>query len=188
MPTVTSSLNCCRYLANFFGRLFVLGTILVLASCSNNTEMIELQNYVQQTVNRPPGQIEPLPEFISYEAFTYSAASLRGPFDVPVDVTTALRNQRNNQVQPDPNRPREFLENFAIGSLTMVGTLARNEVTWGLIRDETGSIHRVMGGNYLGRNHGRIIAISETQIDLVEIVPTGDGGWIERPQTITLQD
>ena len=37
----------------------------------------------------------------------------------------------------------------------------------------------------MGRNHGRVISISETQIDLIEIVPSGAGGWIERPQTIS---
>jgi type IV pilus assembly protein PilP len=40
----------------------------------------------------------------------------------------------------------------------------------------------------MGRNHGRIVGIGERQIDVTEIVPTGDGGWIERPQTLTLQE
>jgi type IV pilus assembly protein PilP len=39
----------------------------------------------------------------------------------------------------------------------------------------------------MGKNHGRIVAIDERQIDVTEIVPTGDGGWIERPQTLTMQ-
>jgi type IV pilus assembly protein PilP len=42
-------------------------------------------------------------------------------------------------------------------------------------------------GNYIGRNDGRIVSIAERQIDVTEIVPTGDGGWIERPQTLTMQ-
>ena len=40
----------------------------------------------------------------------------------------------------------------------------------------------------MGKNHGRIVEITELQINLVEIVPTGSGGWIERPQSITLQE
>ncbi len=40
----------------------------------------------------------------------------------------------------------------------------------------------------MGRNHGRINAITDTQIDVVEIVPTGDGGWLERPQSILLNE
>jgi type IV pilus assembly protein PilP len=167
-------------------RLSAVIVSLLVGGCSNEAKMAELRAYVESVVSRPPGQIEPLPEFVSYVAFTYSAASLRGPFDIPVDAATALRNQLNGEVKPDETRPKEYLESFALGSLSMVGTLARSGQTWALIRDETNNINRVTVGNYMGRNYGRIVAIRETQIDLMEIVPTGDGGWIERPQSITL--
>jgi type IV pilus assembly protein PilP len=167
-------------------RLLSLCLVALLSACTDNEGMIALQDYVSSVVNRPPGVIEPPPEFVTYEAFTYSAASLRGPFDLPVDASAALRNQQNNLVRPDENRVREPLENFAIGNLAMVGTLGRGGETWALIRDENGSVTRVGVGNYLGRNHGRISAVTQNQVDIVEIVPTGDGGWIERPQSIPL--
>jgi len=167
-------------------RVLPVLAVLLLSACSNNDEMIELQNYVQQTVNRPPGQIEPIPSFSSYEPFQYSASSLRSPFDIPLDITQIIRNQ-SNDVRPDETRPRELLENFALNSLVMVGTISRDETDWVLILDETGLVSRATIGNYLGRNHGRITAVTENQIDLVEIVPTGDGSWMERPQTIVLR-
>lgn len=167
------------------GMLLIAG---LLSACSADDDMVEVQNYVQSVVNRAPGQIEPPPEFVSYVAFTYSAASLRGPFDIPIDAATALRNQQNDEVKPDENRPKEYLENFAVGGLTMVGTIARGGQIWALIRDETSNINRVTIGNFLGKNHGRIVAITETQISLTEIVPAGDGGWIERPQSISLSE
>jgi type IV pilus assembly protein PilP len=167
-------------------RVLLITAILLLAACSSNEEMIELQNYVQSTVNRPPGRIDPIPEFRSYEPFQYSAASLRSPFDVPLDITMIIRNQNNN-VSPDENRPREQLENYALSALTMVGIITRGDTDWALILDETGLVTRATIGNYMGRNHGRIIAISESQVELLEIVPTGDGFWMERPQTITLR-
>lgn len=158
--------------------------VLLVAGCSNNARMVELQDYVSSVVNRPPGQIEPPPQFVSYVAFTYSAASLRSPFDIPVDAATALRNQLNSEVKPDETRPKEGLESFALGALSMVGTLERDGQKWALILDETGRVNRVTTGNYMGRNYGRITSISDTQIAIMEIVPTGDGGWIERPTTI----
>jgi type IV pilus assembly protein PilP len=167
-------------------KLLPLGAILALAGCSGTDDMIALQNYVQSAVNRPPSAIEPLPAFVSYEPFTYSAASLRSPFDLPIDINELMRS-RNDEVQPDLNRTPEMLERFNLGSLAMMGTLSRSGVVWALIRDESGEISRVSIGNYMGRNHGRVISISETQIDLVEIVPTGSGGWVERPQTVLLQ-
>jgi type IV pilus assembly protein PilP len=175
-------MNIGKYTATGYRGAGALLAILLLASCSENDEMIALQDYVQSVVNRPPGRIEPIPQFKAYDAFTYSAANLRSPFDIPIDISVAIRNARNNQVKPDENRPREELENFALGALTMIGTLERNDQMWALIRDETSHVHRVTTGNYMGRNHGRIVGITETQIDIVEIVPTGDGGWIERPQ------
>jgi type IV pilus assembly protein PilP len=159
---------------------------LLVAGCSNDAKMAELRAYVEAEVNRPPGRIEAPPELISYTAFTYSAASLRSPFDIPLDAATALRNQQNSKVKPDETRPKEYLESFALGGLSMVGTLARGGQIWALVSDETSNINRVTVGNYLGRNYGRIVAISDVQIDVVEIVPTGDGGWIERPTTIGL--
>ncbi len=165
-----------------------ISLLLVLAGCSRNEEMVALQNEVSDIVNRPPGAIDPPPEFVTYEAFDYSAASLRGPFELPVDASAQRGNQQTDEVKPDENRTPEILESFQIGNLVMVGTLGRSGQRWALIRDETGQITRVGIGNYLGRNHGRIVGVAEMQIDVVEIVPTGDGGWIERPQTIMLQE
>ena len=170
-------------------KLYILFLLcLSLVACSNNSaDMIELQDYVNKTVNRPPGAVDAMPEFVSYESFTYSAASLRGPFNVPVDVTAAARAEVAEQVKPDENRSKEALEGFSVGTLTMVGTLSKNNTLWALVQDEVSKIHRVMVGNYIGKNHGRIVSTAETQIDFVEIVPNGNGGWVERPQTITLE-
>jgi type IV pilus assembly protein PilP len=165
-----------------------LSLVLALAACSNQSKMQELQNYVQAEMNRAPSAIDPLPVFVAYDAFTYSAANLRGPFDIPVEISEEFRNQQSNEVKPDESRPKEHLESFAIGNLFMVGVIKREGETWALIRDETNNINRVTVGNYMGRNHGRISAITDTQIDVVEIVPTGDGGWLERPQTVLLQE
>jgi type IV pilus assembly protein PilP len=174
----------CLWLARIVG---CLGMLLALSACTDNDGMIALQEEVSAIVNRPPGAIEPPPAFVSYEAFDYSAASLRSPFDLPIDANALRASQQNSEVMPDPNRTPEVLESFNIGNLVMVGTLARGGQRWALIRDETGNITRVGIGNYMGRNHGRVVAIGETQIDVTEIVPTGDGGWLERPQTLTLQ-
>lgn len=161
--------------------------LLVLSACSDNAGMIELQDEISRIVNRPPGVIEPPPEFVTYEPFTYSAAGLRSPLDPPIDANALRAAQQNSEVKPDPNRVPEILESFPIGNLVLVGTIEVRGQRRALIRDETGNVTHVGVGNYMGRNHGRIVAISERQVDVTEIVPTGDGGWIERPQTLTMQ-
>ncbi len=167
----------------------LLITLLLLTGCmGNNEELIAVQNYVNQQVNRPPGRIEPPPEMVAYEAFSYSAANLRSPFDIPIDISSAELNQQGSNIQPDLNRPREPLEAFAIGTLRMRGIMSRNNTIWALIQDENNNLHYVSRGNYMGRNHGRVVSITEQQIDLIEIVPSGAGSWIERPQTIMLNE
>lgn len=150
--------------------------------------MSELEAFAQEQLNRPPGQIEPMPQFVSYEPFTYSAAGMRAPFQAPVDIASAIQQQNNNDIRPDEDRPREYLESFSLNDLSMVGILSRGDTIWALVEDQNNEVHRVMVGNYLGRNHGRVVATTPTRIDLIEIVPSGSGGWIERPQTITLEE
>ena len=70
----------------------------------------------------------------------------------------------------------------------MSGTLGAVGAIEGLVRDPDGVVHRVHVGNYMGQNYGRITAIEEDRIDLVELVPNGTGGWMERPASIALGD
>lgn len=166
--------------------ILLIVVVFTVAGCSGNNEaLIAVQDYANRVVNRPPGQIPPPPEMISYEAFTYSAANLRGPFEIPLDVSLATLSQQSNDIQPDIDRVREPLEAFAIGTLRLRGIISRENTIWGLIQDENNNLHYVMRGSYMGRNHGRVVAISESKIDLIEIVPSGAGGWIERPQTVS---
>lgn len=83
-------------------------------------------------------------------------------------------------------RPRDYLEHFALDRLTLVGTLARSGRVWALIRDESSRVSPVTVGSYLGLNEGRIRAIAETRVDLVERVARDDGVWIDRPGSLGL--
>lgn len=69
----------------------------------------------------------------------------------------------------------------------MVGTLSNATGSFALLRG-AGGVHRLKVGDYLGRNDGRIVAISGSQVDVVEIVPDGEGAWLERPRTIPLKE
>ncbi len=136
---------------------------------------------------RPGGIIAPIPTFQAYEAFAYSATALRSPFDRPVEVRDITQMQAISAIKPDEKRAREFLEQYTFDSLTMVGSLERGGTQWSLIRDPDGGVHRVRLGNYLGRNHGRIVEMTDTFVAVVEIVSDGTAdGWVERPRTIDL--
>ncbi len=159
---------------------------VVLAACSRNADMADLQQFVVDVSMRPGEPVEPMPIFLPYEAFTYSAASMRSPFDVPVMAGTGVGVASTSTVQPDFTRMPEPLENFALTALSMVGMISRDGATIALIRDELGMVHRIGRGNYLGRNHGRVVQVTPDEVAVMEIVPSGDGGWVERPRTLAL--
>lgn len=160
---------------------------LMLSGCSGSADTSDLRRFVEETQNRPRGRIEPIPVFKPYEFFSYSAAGLRSPFDLPVVDESSLVVPVTDNVRPDNDRPREYLEQFPLGALSMVGTLqGKDGVLWVLIRDGNGSVVRVREGYYMGQNHGRIVDVSEQRINLIEIVPNGQGGWLERPRTKAL--
>ena len=72
--------------------------------------------------------------------------------------------------------------------MAMVGTLDLGGETYGLVQTADGLIHRVVPGNYLGQNDGRIVAITDSEIELVEIISDGIGGYIERDAAISLSN
>ena len=53
---------------------------LVLVSCQRNDNLQDLESFVAEVKSRPGEEVEPVPEFVPYEGFVYSAASLRSAF------------------------------------------------------------------------------------------------------------
>ena len=158
---------------------------LGLAACGG--DMDDLDSYINSVKARPGGRIEPLPEITPYEVFTYvaDAEGMRSPF---VPDTPQAAGPAAGGASPDPDRPAEFLESFPLDTLRMVGTLDINETVYGLVQTSDGLIHRVVPGNYMGQNDGRITDITESEIVLVEIISDGIGGYIERDAAIGLSD
>lgn len=166
----------------------LLAALLAAAGCSIDGSHSDLRQKMAAIKHKPKGQIEPIPTFTPYSPYVYSAAALRSPFTRPVLDSDQRLVGRRLDVAPDMNRQRELLEGYSFDALSMVGTLSRAGQRWALISDSDGGIHRVTVGNHLGKNHGRVVNASESQIDVLEIVPDGTGGWIERPRALTLEE
>ncbi|MEO0442140.1 MAG: pilus assembly protein PilP [Pseudomonadota bacterium] len=168
-------------------KALVVLLILGLAACSSSESHQDLREFIDENIKRPPGQIKEPPRIEPYEAFSYDAYRLRSPFDRPVVIVSEQQIVvSNNNVKPDLTRQKERLEQYDLSSLSMVGTLTSNGQLWALISDPDGSIERVRRGNFLGKNHGRVIALSNNKIDIIEIVASGEG-WLERPNALELK-
>jgi type IV pilus assembly protein PilP len=113
----------------------------------------------------------------------------RSPFAKPMAIKEISRLVGPvSSVKPNEDRAREYLESFAVESLSLVGHIQKGGVMYALVNDGQGSVHPVTVGNYLGRNHGKIVGLTETEINVTEIVPGGGDSWVERPRTISLQE
>jgi type IV pilus assembly protein PilP len=113
---------------------------------------------------------------------------MRSPFLAPIEVRQLNQPVTDPNIKPDLNRSREYLEQFSLDALSMVGTLAlKDGQIFALVGDTQGQISKVTAGNYLGQNYGKVTRITELAIELTEIVPDGGEGWLERPRTLALK-
>ena len=151
-----------------------------LAGCSSGDD--DLQAFITETNKEAGGRVEPLPEVKPYPAYIYADMDKRSPF-MPTSP-----NAGNSNLRPDQHRNREFLEQYSLDTMKMVGSLQQAGVLYGLVQTKDGLVHRVVVGNYIGTNDGKITAITPSKIDVREIVPDGLGGYIERPTGIGLNE
>lgn len=164
-------------------RLVICAGALTLAACSQDDS--DLQSFIAQTKSAHVGSVKPIPQFKPYESFSYAAADLRDPFVANVDIDND-ETTKTSLLNPDSTRPKQLLEVFPLDTLSMVGILEQDTNLWGLIKDPQNIVHRVQVGNYMGQSEGRIIEINESAVFLVEIVPDGIGGYIERDASIAI--
>lgn len=157
---------------------------VALTGCAKDYS--DLEQYIAEVKARRGGRIEPLPQIKPYETFVYSASELRSPFEPAVDDRTAARP--TSGIRPDRERPREFLEQYPLDTLRMVGTINIGGTRYALVRTSNGLINRVRPGNHMGQSEGRVVEISDAEIRLLEIVSDGLGGYIERPAAVALSD
>jgi type IV pilus assembly protein PilP len=164
--------------------------LVIFGTTACNQGMNDLQQFVDQTKAKPPGRVEPIPPFVPYQNFEYTSQNLRDPFKLvdfrrPEQVDGSISADATGP-RPDIDRPREPLEDFPLDTLRFKGTVTKDGTKWGLIFAPDNTIHRVLEGNYMGQNHGRIILLSDVEIKLTEIVPDGLGNYIERSAAIAL--
>ncbi|KAF1722944.1 pilus assembly protein PilP [Pseudoxanthomonas wuyuanensis] len=164
-----------------------LCVILMLSACgrgitSTPGDAPNLQKWVADVRARPAPPLDPLPVMQQFETFEYAAQGMRDPF------SNAWSNSDAGGLRPDPNRRKETLEQYPLDSLDMVGTLGRGPGLIALVMAPDKVTHRVRPGAYLGQSDGRVTAVREDGIELVELVPDGAGGWLERPAAIALED
>ncbi|MGH8077346.1 MAG: pilus assembly protein PilP [Lysobacter sp.] len=165
-----------------------LTLMLVAAGCTRGVTSTpdgapNLETFTAEVKARPAPPLDPLPVMQQFETFEYAAQTLRDPFSI------AFTDQSDGSgPRPDSARRKQTLEQFPLDSLDMVGTLGGGGGLVALVMAPDKVTYRVRAGVYMGQADGRVTAVYEDRIELVELVPDGAGGWLERPATLALED
>lgn len=162
-------------------RTLPLLVLAIAAGCSSRDS--DLDQFIAQTKQEQPGGVKALPEIKPYESYSYTVQAERSPF-----VPGGRGDAASASVRPDIKRNREFLEQFSLDTLQMVGTMRISGRNYGLVKARDGLVHRVLPGNYIGQNDGRITAVEPSKITVTEIVPDGLGGFMERSAALALTE
>ncbi len=174
-------------------RCLLLTLPLLLVACAKGTG--DLRQWVNEEKAKRGQPIEALPVLRTFETFVYESQEFvdgamrdrRDPFRPRADESEEAE-AADASLRPDPTRRRELLESYSLDALAMVGTLGEGAGKRALVRAPDNVIHRVVVGNYLGQNYGRIVSIADNEIKLIETVPDGAGAWMEKPASMALRE
>ena len=166
---------------------FLVAVMAVMALTACTDSMDDLDKYITSIKERPADPIDPIPPVKTYTPYEYSGVSRRDPFHTSLNEGSEVaKTTKGTGPKPDFDRPKQYLERYELDTLAMVGTFSKEEADWALIRDPEGVVHRVPVGDYIGRNYGRVVKITSTQVGLTELVTDGTGGWLVREASIAL--
>lgn len=166
------------------------GVILLtgLTGCGDSGVQ-EVAQWMDEVKRQTKVVIPKIVEPKKFTPFVYDAQSAIAPFDAAkLAVALAkLQGGANSGLKPDLERRREPLESYPLDSLKMVGTLQRAGLNYALLQADK-TVYHVKIGNYIGQNFGMISRISETEVELKEIIQDAAGDWVEREAKLELQE
>ncbi|RBA24847.1 pilus assembly protein PilP [Herminiimonas fonticola] len=169
-------------------RLGVSGLFLVgLFGCGDGG-IHDVSQWMKEVRQQTRVSIKPLSEPKKFTPFSYDAKGREDPYS-PNKLAVALAKSKKDggSIRPDLERRREALESYPLDNLRMVGTLAKPGLTFALLQADK-SVFQVKVGNYIGQNLGMIVKITDTEVELKEIVQDASGEWVEREAKLELQE
>jgi type IV pilus assembly protein PilP len=165
----------------------LLGIVAVLSGCTTQQE--ELQAWMTQERSQTKPNVQPISAPQKFNPQGYQTGDTVEPFSAQklIVVLKQDRSQPNSAVAAELSRRKEPLEAFPLDSMSMVGSVNRRGAQYALLKVDN-LLYQVKVGDYLGQNFGKIMKVTETEIELREIVQDASGEWIERPAALQLQE
>ncbi len=156
-------------------------TVMSLGGCYEERSLVDLEDFVQTVHRDTVPRVDPLPELPPVESVLYQADGVADPF-APSNVFgegDVEAEPKPDPLTPDASRVAEALEKFPLDALQLVGTMQIDAHAWALVSVPDGQIHRVVEGNYLGQNNGKVVAIDlhRSALEIEELLQGPTGRW-----------
>jgi type IV pilus assembly protein PilP len=162
----------------------------VLTGCGDGG-IQDVKQWMDETRANSKVEVPKVSEPKKFTPFNYTGKNSVDPYD-PTKLAVALAKFKasatgSSGIKPNLDRRREPLESYPLDAIRMVGTLQKPGLTYAILQVDK-AVFQAKVGNYLGQNMGLITSISETKVELKEIVQDASGEWVERKATLELQE
>jgi type IV pilus assembly protein PilP len=172
-------------------RILLIALCGFLSACAGGDHE-ELKQWMAENSKDMRGNIPKLPEVKPYEPVPYEVESVIDPFKPSKIEPESKYKQvagKGGAFQPD-FEAREvrnsLLEKYPIESLKMIGYMNVNKRPMAVVQVED-KVKQVKVGDYMGLDFGMVTQISDTEVQLRELIQDSAGDWTERKSSLYLQ-
>lgn len=169
-------------------RTVLLAALTALAGCGDGG-LQEVRDWMAEVRSQTPVSVSKVSEPKKFEPFPYGGKDEFDPYN-PAKLSVALAKLQVNSsggLKPDLDRRKEPLESYPLDSIKMVGTLEKPGLSYALLQVDK-VVFQAKVGNYIGQNFGMITRITDTEVEIKEIVRDPSGEWTERKAKLELQE
>ena len=172
-------------------RILLVALCGVLGGCGGGDHE-DLKQWMAQNTKDMRGGVPKLPEVKPYEPVPYEADGIVDPYKpskIEPDSKYKQLAGKGGAFQPD-FEAREIrnslLEKYPIESLKMIGYLNVNKRPMAVIQVDD-KVKQVKVGDYMGLDFGMVTQVSDTELQLRELIQDSAGDWTERKSSLYLQ-
>lgn len=165
-------------------------SVLFLLSACGDGGVQDVKQWMEDVRRQTPVTSQKITEPKKFTPFVYGGKEEIDPFS-PAKLSAALAKLQaansSGALKPDMDRRREPLESYPLDSIQMVGTLEKPGLSYALLQVDK-AVFQVKVGNYIGQNFGMVTRITESEVEIKEIVRDASGEWVERKAKLELQE
>lgn len=161
-------------------RLLLLLPLLLLGCATEEHQ--DLRQWMRDEAKGMKGKVAPLPEITAFPVVSYETEMITPPFAAAKIITLEVAADKT---APDRTRPQQPLEIFPLEDLRVTGVIMAGTIPYALIQTPPPNKPKhVRVGEYMGRNFGKITAITREGITVLESVKDANGAWVAQEKLL----